>query len=161
MSIDFNGVIVSACVPGDRTHEFRLPRDRSRVPAKTLEVLNAMEAAAEKERQAKTPAARRDAAEALRGAVHDVYDRASSTTRADRETHLEGYAYGAAKLARALGEAEAALQLMADHAQQFDNPVGVGFPADRRRSKAVMQLQLIAETLKGVASPLALDGGEG
>ena len=161
MTIDFNGTIVSACVAGDRTHEFRLPLDRSRVPAATLETLNAMEAAADKERKAKTPTGRQEAAEALREAVHDVYDRAASTSRKDRDTHQEGYAYGVAKLARALGEAQAALQLMADHAQQYDNGTGVGFKLDRRRSKAVMQIQLIADTLSSAPSPLDLDGGEG
>lgn len=77
---------------------------------------------------------------------------------ADREHHREGYSYGAARLDRALGEVRAALQLMADHAQQYDNPAGVGFKADRReRSKAVLQLQLIADTLANLPAPADLD----
>ncbi|MFJ9376824.1 hypothetical protein [Streptomyces sp. NPDC101455] len=158
MSIDFNGSTLSACVPGDRTHEWRLPTDRSRIPARTQEALNAVEEATEAQRKAKTPAAKSDVAEALRTTVHDLYDRAASTNRADRETHREGYGYGAAKLARALGDVEAALQLMADHAAQYDNGTGIGFPLDRNvRTKPVMQLRLIADTISNLPAPLDLD----
>ena len=82
----------------------------------------------------------------------------SANVAGDREHHREGYGYGAAKLARALAEVQAAVQLMADHAQQYDNAVGIGFRADRRdRSKAVMQLQLIADTLGNLPSAADLD----
>lgn len=148
MTIDFNGTPFSASVAGDRVHDFRLPRDRSRVPAKTQEALHAVQEALTAEAKAKTQAAKQEASDALRAAVEDVYDRAAATSRADRETHREQYTYGAAKLARALEEAQAALQLMADHAQQYANPVGVGFPLDvRSNSPAVMQLRLISETI--------------
>lgn len=158
MHVDFNGTPVSANVAGDREHRFFLPHDQSTVPPKTLTALAAVQEAVSTEAKAKTPAAKREATDALRAAVGDLYDRASSTSRAAREYHREGYSYGAAKLARALGEAEAALQLMADHAQQYDNPVGVGFAADRRdRSKAVMQLHLIADTLGSLPAVAELD----
>jgi len=40
---------------------------------------------------------------------------------------------------------------MADHAQQADNPSGVGFKADmRERSATVTQLHLIADVLKNM-----------
>ncbi len=51
---------------------------------------------------------------AVQAAVHDLYDRASSTSRADREHHREGYADAAASFSWVIGEAQAALQLLAD-----------------------------------------------
>jgi hypothetical protein len=158
MHVDFNGTPVSANVAGDREHRFMIPRDRSTIPPKTLEALTAMREAVDAAARETTPKARQEAADNIRAAVGDAYDRAASTSRADREHHREGYGYGAAKLARALAEVQAAVQLMADHAQQYDNAVGIGFRADRRdRSKAVMQLQLIADTLGNLPSAADLD----
>jgi hypothetical protein len=145
---DFNGTPVSACIPGDRTHEFRLPLDRTTIPARTQTALQAVEDARKAVADASGRKEQADANEALRAAVGDLYDRASSTSRADREHHREGFAYGAAKLARALADAQAALQLMADHLQQYDNPSGVGFKANSRdKSPAVMRLHLIGDAL--------------
>lgn len=156
--IDFKGTPMGANVPGDRTHEFRLPLDRSTVPPKTMTALEAVQAAAKAVGEARSTKAQQAANDALRDAVGDVYDRASSTSRADREHHQEGYAYAAAKFSRAMGEAEAALQLLADHAQQYDNPVGVGFNADHRdNSSAVVQLHVIADALKSVPAVPELD----
>ncbi|MFC4500663.1 MULTISPECIES: hypothetical protein [Streptomyces] len=158
MHVDFNGTPVSANVAGDREHHFLLPRDQSTIPPKTLAALTAMQDAVDAAAKATTPKARQDAADNIRTAVGDLYDRAASTSRADREHRHEGYGYGAAKLARALDEVQTAVQLMADHAQQYDNPVGIGFRADRRdRSKAVMQLQLIADTLANLPAVADLD----
>jgi hypothetical protein len=159
MNIDFNGTPTGATVAGDRHHEFRMPRDRTTVPPKTLAALTAVQDAVEVSSKATTPKARQQATDAVRAAVGDLYDRAASTGRADREHHREGFAYSAAKFARALADAEAALQRMADHAQQFDNPAGVGFKVDHRdRSQAVMRLHLIAEALGNV--PAAPELGE-
>jgi hypothetical protein len=131
------------------------------VPPKTLAALAVVDEAVTAARKATTPKAQREAYDAIRVAVGDAYDRAASTSRADREHHREGYSYGAAKLARALDEVQAALQLMSDHAQQYDNGSGIGFKADRRdRSKPVMQLHLIADTLGTLPGPLDLDGVE-
>jgi hypothetical protein len=150
---DFNGTTVSACIPGDRTHEFRLPLDRSTIPPRTQKSLQAVEDARKAVADASGRKEQADANDALRAAVGDLYDRASSTSRADREHHHEGYAYGAAKLARALADAQAALQLMADHVQQYDNPSGVGFKTNSRdKSPAVMRLHLIADALDTLPS---------
>ncbi|WP_328449888.1 hypothetical protein OG780_19390 [Streptomyces sp. NBC_00386] len=149
--IDFNGSPVSAMVPGDREHWFRLPRDRASMPPKTLAALDAVQQATKGAADAQTPKAQQAATEAVRAAVGDLYDRVASTSRADREHHREGFAYAGAKFDRAIGEAQAALQLLADHAQQFGNPGGVGFPEDpRANSSAVMQLRLIADALKNL-----------
>ena len=147
MTIDFNGAPFVASVAGDREHGWRLPLDRSRVPVKTQEALHGVQKALDAGAKAKTQAAKQEASEALRAAVGDVYDRAAATSRADRETHREQYAYGAAKLARALEDAQTALQLMADHAQQYANPAGVGFPTAGSNSPAVMNLRLVSETI--------------
>lgn len=151
MTIDFNGSTVAALVPGDREYQFRLPRDTASMPPKTLAALDAVQQATKGAADARTPKAQREAAEAVQAAVHDLYDRASSTSRADREHHREGYAYAAAKFSRAIGEAQAALQLLADHAQQHANPGGVGFLEDSRaKSPAVMQLHLLADSFKSM-----------
>ncbi|MEV8036727.1 hypothetical protein [Streptomyces sp. NPDC086182] len=151
MTIDFNGSPVTAMVPGDREHRFRLPLDTASMPPKTLDALGAVQQATKAAADARSPKAQREATDAVQTAVHDLYDRASSTSRADREHHREDYAYAAAKFNRALGDVEVALQLLADHAQQYDNPVGVGFPEDARaNSPAVMRLRLIADALKSV-----------
>jgi len=151
MTTDFAGSPVSALVPGDREHRFRLPLDRASMPPKTLDALDAVQQATKAAADASTPKARQAASEAVRGAVADLYDRASSTSRADREHHREGFAYAAAKFDRAVGEAQAALQLLADHAQQHANPGGIGFPEDMRASSpAVMQLRLLADSFKSM-----------
>jgi len=145
---DFKGTPMGATVPGDRTHEFRLPLDRSTMPPKTLAALDAVQEAVKTASSARSHKAQQEAGDAVRSAVGDLYDRAASTSRADREHHQEGYAYASAKFARAVGEAQAALQAMADHAQQADNPTGVGFKADHRaNSPALVQLRLIADAL--------------
>lgn len=151
MTIDFNGSPQSASVAGDREHVFRMPLDRTTVPAKTLKALEAVQEAVKGTEKAHGPKAQQQAADAVRDAVGDLYDRASSTSRADRQLHEEGFAYSAAKFKRAIEDAEAALQGMADHAQQADNPVGVGFKADaREKSATVVQLHLIADVLKNM-----------
>ncbi|MFI5684657.1 hypothetical protein [Streptomyces sp. NPDC051636] len=148
MRTDFHGTPAEACVPGDRTHHFRMPRDRSTVPPKTLAALDAVQEAVKTASTANSPKAQREAGEAVRTAVGDLYDRAESTSRADAEHHREGYAYARARFTRALGEAQAALQAMADHAQQYANPAGVGFPADpQAKSPTVVQLHLIDDAL--------------
>lgn len=151
MTTDFNGSTISAMVPGDREHRFRLPLNHSSVPPKTLAALEAVQDAVKATAGARNHKAQQEAADVVRSAVGDLYDRAASTSRADQEHHREGYSYAAAKFSRALGEAEAALQLLADHAQQFDNPVGVGFKADHRdNSPTVVQLHLLADALKNM-----------
>ncbi|KAB1149236.1 hypothetical protein F7R91_05615 [Streptomyces luteolifulvus] len=149
--IDFNGSPQSASVAGDRTHDFRLPLDRTTIPPKTLAALEAVQDAVRATAGARGAKAQQEASDALRDAVGDLYDRASSTSRADRQHHEEGYAYAAAKFKRALGDVEAAVQAMADHAQQADNPSGVGFKPDARdRSTTTVQLHLLADALKNM-----------
>ncbi|MFF1743525.1 hypothetical protein [Streptomyces mirabilis] len=151
MTIDFNGSPFAANVAGDREHRFRLPRDTASVPPKTLAALDAVQQAVKATTDATTPKARQAASEAVRAAIGDLYDRAASTSRADREHHREGYAYAAAKFSRAMGEAESALQLLADHAQQYGNGVGIGFAEDMRaNSPAVLQLRLLADAFKSM-----------
>ncbi|MFF2511673.1 hypothetical protein [Streptomyces sp. NPDC058086] len=148
---DFNGSSISALVPGDREHRFRLPLDRSSVPPKTLAALDAVQQAVKATADATTPKAKQAAGEAVRTAVDGLYDRAASTSRADREHHREGYAYAAAKFNRAIGEAQAALQLLADHAQQYGNGAGIGFAEDMRaNSPAVLHLRLLADSFKSM-----------
>lgn len=164
MSIDFNGTPVSFTVSGRATYGFTLPRDRSTLPEKVAAALGAADAAREAEQKTRTKngndhAAIRTANEKLGAAVDDVYDVAAASSRARREHHLEEYNYAAAKLGRALGEAERALQTMADHAQQAVNPVGVGFSQEASRdAKVVSQLRFLVEQMAALPSVPALEG---
>ncbi|MEV5792677.1 hypothetical protein [Streptomyces sp. NPDC052192] len=156
--VDFNGTTVEALVPGECTHVFVLPHDRTTVPEKTLTALAAAEKAVQVAAEVRTKkaqdfTAQLDAGDKVRAAVADVYDRASSTQQTDRRQHEEAYAYASAKFGRALAEAEAALQQLADHAQQVDNPANIGFKAhDRSSSPVVGRLRLIADTLRSMPS---------
>lgn len=153
---DFNGTPFEAVVNGDRAYRFVLPVDRGTVPPKMLEALEMVEKARKGETsvRSKKPndhAAQLAANEAVRDAVHYVHDTAAATSRASAEHHAEGYAYASAKFTRAIGEAQAALQQLADHLQQVDNPAGVGFKDDRRaNSPAVLQLHVLADTFKNM-----------
>lgn len=162
--IDFNGNVVSYTVNGRATYEFTLPRDRSTLPEKVTASLGRADAALDAERKAHKKDgndhhAHRAANEKLGAAVDDVYDVASASSRARREWHLEGYNYASAKLARALGEAERALQTMADHSQQAVNPTGVGISRDASKAaKVVVQLRFYAEQLAALPSVPSLEG---
>lgn len=155
--IDFHGTTIEACVPGDRTHHFRLPVNRDTVPPKTLAALEAVQGAVKASGSARGHKAQLEAGDAVRSAVAGLYEQAMSTSRADCEQHREGYEKAAARYRRALEEAEEALQVMADHAQQHDNPTGVGFPEDRRaKSQAVAQLHLVVDALAHLPAPSGL-----
>ena len=164
MPIDYNGSTVGFTVNGACTYEFTLPRDRSTLPAKVAAALGKADAAVTAEREAHQKdgndrAAHRTANEKVGLAVGDVFDVASSTSRARREHHIEEYNYAAAKLGRALGEAEKALQTMADHAQMAVCPTGVGFSRDASNaSKVVAQLRFLSDQLAALTAAPALEG---
>ncbi|MFI6856509.1 hypothetical protein [Streptomyces sp. NPDC050416] len=157
MSIDFNGATVAALVPGDREYRFRLPHNTDTVPPKTMEAIAEVQEATKAAASARSYKAQQEAGAAVREAVGRLFDRAASTSQADAQHHREGYAYAQARYTRALGEAEAALQAMADHAQQYDNGTGIGFPEDPRgKSQAVAQLHLVADALQHLPAPSGL-----
>ncbi|MGW3846891.1 hypothetical protein [Streptomyces fagopyri] len=162
MSIDFNGVPAEYSVNGDRVHRFQLPRDRGALPEKVAAALGRADAAREAEvkafkRDGNDHNAHRSANEKVGAAVGDLYDVASATSRARRERHIEEFNYGAAKFARAMGEAEKALQVMADHAQQAVNGTGVGISADASKgSKTVTGLRYLVDQMAALPAVPAL-----
>jgi hypothetical protein len=149
--ITFKGVPVTVVIAGDRGHDFMLPHNRGTMPAKTSEALDALLTAQQAEqtisrKKGADRQAWQDASESTRAALADLYDRASSTTVSRRQHHEEAYAFAASKLARALGDAETAVQLLADHAGQYVHPVGVGIdPASR--AKSIAGLRVLAQAL--------------
>jgi hypothetical protein len=161
---DFNGSTVGYTVNGRTTFEFALPRDRATLPAKVAAALGRADAAVANEQEVRRKdgndrAAQREANEKVGAAVDDVFDVASSTSRARREHHLEEYAYAAAKLGRAMEEAERALQTMADHAQMAVCPAGVGFSREASKgSPVVTKLRFLSDQMGALASVPALEG---
>lgn len=146
--MDFKGRPYSVVIPGDRAHDFAIPLNRATMPPQISEALDALQAAHEAEQTTakakpnnhKVNQAARDA---TRAALNHLYDTAAATSVSSRQHHQEGYAYAASKLNRALDEAEAALQLLIDHASQYANPIGVGLDP-RTRAKSVTTLRFLA-----------------
>lgn len=153
MTVDFNGVPFQVTVPGDRAHYFVLPRDRSTVTPKMLKAFEQLETARDNEATARSKkgddrASIAAAQDAVKDALHGVYDTAAATSRATVEHHREQAAYATARFGRAIGEAQVALQAVVDHARQAAHEGGVGFPSDPRlTSPTVQQLRVISETL--------------
>jgi hypothetical protein len=157
MSIDFHGTPIEACVPGDRTHRFRLPVNRDIMPPKTLAALEAVQEAVKASAKAREYKAQLKAGDAVREAVAGLYEQAMSTSSADSAAFRQGYEKAAARYRRALEEAEEALQEMVDYAQLHDNPAGIGFPEDpRSKSQAAAQLHLVADALQHLPAPSGL-----
>ncbi|WP_392668628.1 hypothetical protein [Streptomyces sp. LN785] len=146
--MDHKGQPISVVIPGDRGHVFAIPRNRATMPPKISAAFDALEAAykAEMDTKANDRKAKQAAVDATRAALNDLYDTAAATGVSRRQYHEEGYLYAASKLNRALEEADAALQLLLDHASQYVNPVGVGLAPDTR-AKSVATLRLLAGQL--------------
>ncbi|MFG2473539.1 hypothetical protein [Streptomyces fagopyri] len=163
MNVDFNGTPIGYNVHGDRQHDFTLPRNRDALPEKVAAALGKADAARDAEQKAYAKdgndrAGHRAANEKLGAAIGDAYDKAAASSRARREHHIEEYNYAAAKFARAMGDAEAALQMMADHAQLAVNPTGVGFNAAASQgSKTVTGLRFLVDQMRALSPVPALD----
>ncbi|MFJ8766670.1 hypothetical protein [Streptomyces clavifer] len=149
--VTFKGTTVSVLIAGDRTHEFTLPNDPATMPAKTSAALNAVldaqkNAQATDRKKSADFEAKAEAHNATKRALGDLYDTADSTGSSRRQHHEEAYTFATLKLTRALADAEAAIQVLADHALQHSHPVGIGIdPASR--AKSVAGLRCLAEHL--------------
>ncbi|MFF2384061.1 hypothetical protein [Streptomyces sp. NPDC058108] len=149
MSVDFNGHTEQYVLNGDRAHEFRLPRNRAVLPKKVSAALGKVAAArkAEADLNAGDYHGRRAANEQLREAVGQLYDEGSASSY--KTEHLDAYVVAKARFERLLGEAERALQDLADRAQCLENPQGIGFPPDIRSvSVNIRQLHSVAAGLE-------------
>ncbi|WP_328845464.1 hypothetical protein [Streptomyces sp. NBC_00258] len=157
--IDFKGNTTTVVIPGDRGHQFTLPPNRDTMPAKTATALDKLLQARDAERHLKGnagAAAKREAADTVQAALTDLYDVAAATAVSARQHHQEGYSYATAKFNRAIAEAEAALQLLADHAAQYANPSGIGIVA-KSSTKPIVSLRLIAGALDALVAVPPID----
>jgi hypothetical protein len=123
--IDFQGTPFTVVINGDRGHEFTLPRDRTALHPKVAEAFAELENARSVEqkgmaRNSNNYAAKKEANDATRDALHHVYDTAASISKAARQQHEEAFEYAARRYARAIGEAQAALQTLVTAAQLHD-----------------------------------------
>ena len=162
--IDFKGVPHSFSISGDRSHEFALPRDLELLPEKVAKAYQRVVDAQRAEQQAagKNHAnytAKKEANDAVRDALTDLYDTGAATSKAARQQYAEAYDYGARRFARALGEAEAALQAVVTAAQlhdQAEHGHGIGLNPGAK-SRALMMARLISDTLGQLPALPAID----
>lgn len=157
MAVDFLGELRDVPTPGDRahsTHRFRLPLDRTAMPAATLAALDAATAASDA-RQAAIPDSARQTTDAeLAAAMECLWRQTLGTRVQDRETNVREYSAALTRYEAALTEAAAALQVAADHAQLHASPHGAGFPEQvAPATQVIAQLQQVANALAHLPSP--------
>lgn len=162
--IDAKGTPYSVNIFGDRSHEFALPRDLSLLPEKVATAYQRVVDAQRAEQKdagknANNYTAMKEANDKVRDALADLYDTAAAGSKAAQQKAGEAYDYGARRYARAIAEAQAALQSTVTAAQlhdQAEHGHGVGLnPA--AKSKAVMIARLLSETLEQMPALPALD----
>lgn len=160
--IDFKGTPYSVSIAGDRGHEFAMPRDIEALHPKVAAAFHALVEAQRTEQATKGAngtAAKMAAHDVTRSALGELYDVAASTSKTARGQYAEAYDYGARRFARALAEAESALQSVVTAAQlhdQAEHGHGVGLnPA--AKSRALMMARLIADTFGQLPALPALD----
>ncbi|MBK3584291.1 hypothetical protein JHN49_11335 [Streptomyces sp. MBT57] len=163
MSITFKGESFGFLIAGDRTHDFVLPFNRATIPPKTAAAFDNLLAA--RDAEAKTTGKRGKAADLdanakVKEALEHLYDVANGTTKSRQQHHAEEYATAASKLNRCLAEAEAALQVLVDHAMQAENPTGIGINQTVRNGNGpttVATLRALADDLANLTPVPALD----
>jgi len=162
--IDTKGTPYSVSIAGDRGHEFAMPRDLAMLPEKVAKAYQRLVDAHRAEQKAAGKnstnyAAKKEANDAVRDALADLYDTAAAGSKAARQQYAEAYDDGIRRYARAVAEAEAALQSVVTAAQlhdQAESGHGVGLnPA--AKSRAVMIARLLSETLEHLPVLPALD----
>ncbi|MEU6703879.1 hypothetical protein [Streptomyces wuyuanensis] len=161
----FNGQPIGITPPLHATHDIEIPHDRSTLPPRILEALDAALTAQEAHRKAfakksDNRAAIEETGQALTQAWNHLQDLAHSTTETSKQHHREAYAYAARRLERALEEAKAAVHLLGTHALLHDTaanaPGRIGI--DRKsRTKAVAKLRCLASDLDTLAPAPAID----
>ncbi|MGW2620349.1 hypothetical protein [Streptomyces sp. NPDC001500] len=162
--IDVKGTPYSVTIAGDRAHVFAMPRDPEALPEKVAKAYQRLTDAQRAEQQASGKnannyVAMKEANDAVRDALHRLYDTAASTSKAARQQYGEQFEYGARRYARAVEEAQAALQQVVTAAQLHDQAErghGVGLNPDAK-SKAVMTARLLSETLEQLPALPAID----
>ncbi|MEW1580871.1 hypothetical protein AB0407_22555 [Streptomyces microflavus] len=161
MSVSFKGESIGIVIAGDRSHDFMLPADPTTMPPKISEALNATldaqknEQAADRKKNSDHQA-KADAREGTKQALNNLYDVAAVSAGSRRDFHQEGYTLASLRLARALAEADAAIQTLACHAQQAANPSGVGINPTQS-NKTIATLRALADDLATLTPVPALD----
>lgn len=162
--VDYKGKPFSVSILGDREHHFALPLNPEALPPKVAAALTALADARTNEQKVSKSKERRnpavtEACDATRAALHHVYDTAAATSKASQQQYAEAFEYGGRRLARALGDAEAAVQQMVTAAQlrhMTTHGHGVGIdPA--ANTKVIAMLRIIAETIEQLPAAPAID----
>ncbi|MGX9887350.1 hypothetical protein [Streptomyces sp. NPDC002276] len=144
------GTPCSFAILGDRAHNFAMPRDLTVMPPKVVAAFEKLTAAARAEQKATGHAARLEANSVVRDALGALYDTAASTSKAARQQYDEAFEYAVRRYARALGDAQAALQDVVTSAQLHDQAVNghaVGLNPEAK-TKPVMIARLLADSLE-------------
>lgn len=153
--IDTKGTPHSFNISGDREHPFAMPRDLGMLPPKVAEAYEKVVAAQKAEakdsaKNATNFVAMKEANDAVRAALGELYDVAASTSQAARQQYAEAFEYGVRRYVRAVAEAQSALQDVATAAALYDqathgHAVGLN-PAST--TKSVMTARVLSESLE-------------
>ncbi|MER7927038.1 hypothetical protein ABTY96_28430 [Streptomyces sp. NPDC096057] len=153
--IDTKGTPCSFVVAGDRAHHFAMPRDLGMLPPKVAKAYEKLTDAARAAQELAGKnggdrAARTEANDTVRAALAELYDQAAATTKAARELYDEQFEYALRRFARAIEDAQNALQGAVTAAQLFDqaaNGHAVGLNPGLG-TKSVMFARAASETLE-------------
>lgn len=162
--MSFRGSNVGITPPLHGTHSIEVPHDRSTLPPRVLEALEAAlaaEAAYKSATSKKTSKQTRDeAGEALTAAWLHLEDVAASTSETSKQHHREAFAYAERRLQRALDEAQAAVQALGIHAMLYDTaataPATIGLNR-KTHSKAVAVLRCLQDELNSFSAVPPID----
>lgn len=168
MAITLKGTTRTFVVAGDRAHEFTVPLDRDQLHPKVLKALDALQAAGDAEQKVMREkrsdrAAMADANDAIRDAVDNLYDVAGANARPTREHAAEQYDMAARRYARAIEQAQGALQSAVTAAQVFDLAAGghaVGI-SDKSRALAVTTAHMLSQQIDALVALPAVDAQAG
>ncbi|MFC8201341.1 hypothetical protein ACFUTV_38990 [Streptomyces sp. NPDC057298] len=162
--IDTKGTPTSFVIAGDRSHEFSMPRDLAVLPEKVAKAYQRLvdARAAEQKASAKNNLnypAMKAANDAVRDALHELYDTAAATSTAARQQYSEQYEYGLRRYERAIADAQAALQDVVTAVQLHDQAArghGVGLKPGTG-TKPVMIARVLSESLETLPALPALE----
>ncbi|MBY8879749.1 hypothetical protein [Actinacidiphila acidipaludis] len=162
--IDIKGQPLAFSIAGDRQHSFMLPADRTVIPEPVAKALTKATTVRDKNAKdaAKTThnyAARAEANQALKDALGDVYEAAAAGASAACDQYQAAYDHGARRYARALAEAQEALQQMATARQMWSQAKhGHGVGLDTAANPGIALLHGLGEELSRLPQLPAIDG---
>jgi len=162
--IDIKGQALAFSIAGDREHSFMLPVDRNTIPEQVAKAL--AKATAVRDKNAKDAAklahnyaARAEANQTLKDALGDVYEAAAASASAACDQYQAAYDHGTRRYARAMQEAQEALQQMATARQMWSQAKhGHGVGLDTAVNPGLGLIHGLAEQLGRLPQLPAIDG---